>query len=399
MEEIEFEKLLAAYFGNTLTDDEIIKLKEAVEGNAIYAQRFREHVRMHSLVRELAHEQAEQRKSIFFRKAILAAAAVITVALGIGFAFSLRVQEQQTAIAVTQGSFAEGTAQIFRDGRPIDLVEGLELLPGDRLLNKDGASTSFEMSDGSRVELFEETELVLSSGDEQFALARGEVSIEVPKRAPEASPFSVSTPDSTVTVLGTIFDLEYVSGNTRLSVIEGEVVLKRATDGEEILVSGGQFVDTSERDMRPQKLLRSIIIDPMLDITRRGEDLRNMRTLRVGGSTTSYIKFQISGIRDAKRAVLNLTGAKLPGEGELTIQLGSDSSWTEDTDAALLPGPIKIIGREYIRATDGASIQVPLEPVFERGKIYTLILSLDSEKEVAFDSLVTSDPPYLELSE
>lgn len=83
------------------------------------------------------------------------------------------------------------------------------------------------LADGSRVTLDANAAVAVefSSQNRLLRLQRGRVRFQVAK---DGRPFTVQSGDSEVLALGTIFDVERGSGETVISLLEGEVVIRRS---------------------------------------------------------------------------------------------------------------------------------------------------------------------------
>jgi transmembrane sensor len=126
-------------------------------------------------------------------------------------------------------------------------------------LNTEIAERSSSMlKDGSKVHLNANSMLSVSQTKEQrlASLDKGQVFFDV---APDRNrPFIINAGDSTITVLGTSFDVDRTANYTSISVYEGVVKVKAEeeitlTKGQSIKISSGRIVDFKNQlqDMLP----------------------------------------------------------------------------------------------------------------------------------------------------
>ena len=110
------------------------------------------------------------------------------------------------------------------------------------------AWADLKFRDGTIVTVYGRSLLTLSELQQKIVRLRyGNISANV---APQSTgrPMLVHTPSAELTVLGTQFDVEAVSESTRLTVNEGQVRLKRLTDGKEVDVPAQQSLLASLED-------------------------------------------------------------------------------------------------------------------------------------------------------
>lgn len=135
----------------------------------------------------------------------------------------------------------------------VDAVDGLLLLPAEGLPVAPGAdlaggravrtgragSARLVLADGSRVELAERSEVSIArgSGGTTVSLTRGRVIVQAAKQ--RTGHLFVRTPDSLVSVTGTVFAVAKGAKGTRVSVLEGEVHVDDG-QGEKVLHGGDQ---------------------------------------------------------------------------------------------------------------------------------------------------------------
>ena len=121
------------------------------------------------------------------------------------------------------------------------VVEGI-VHEGDTVRSNGGGAV-LALSDGSRVELRSQSELLLRRADDglRILLLRGGIIVNAAKQG--AGHLYVETKDVTVSVVGTVFLVNAEEQGSRVAVIEGEVRVKQGT--EEKQVRPGEQVTSS----------------------------------------------------------------------------------------------------------------------------------------------------------
>jgi len=132
---------------------------------------------------------------------------------------------------------------------------------GGQPLQTIGAQSAADVvfSDGTTLELKADTKVSsLSSGNlasqpagaltsgKYVVLDSGTLCADVTHQ-PAGAPMAIVTPEAEVLVIGTRFTLTSLNGKTRLDVEDGIVRMKRRSDGETVLVKGGEFAVVAPR--------------------------------------------------------------------------------------------------------------------------------------------------------
>ncbi|HLY10088.1 MAG TPA: FecR family protein [Planctomycetota bacterium] len=135
-------------------------------------------------------------------------------------------------------STLQGPVYVVRDDRRLPIADLHDMRAGDRILTPADATSEVRFGDGSRLVLFEKTEIRLrDDGRARLDLRDGTVRCDI---APQAAgrPFGILTPQAEATVLGTSFELAASSEETRLLVRSGRVRLR--SEGQSIEVGPGE---------------------------------------------------------------------------------------------------------------------------------------------------------------
>jgi hypothetical protein len=154
-----------------------------------------------------------------------AAAAVIIGAIAIaGYALAPRI-DRAMAPAGARGTVANvaGTLVLVSEFSTIPLAAGAEIAEGQEIRTGKGSRAVIRLRDGSRVEMDERSDVQLSErwSGKTIRLERGSVLVEAARQ--RRGRMEVVTPDSLVSVKGTIFAVSWGLKGSRVSVVQGEV--------------------------------------------------------------------------------------------------------------------------------------------------------------------------------
>lgn len=187
----------------------------------------------------------------FPKRWMAAAAAVLVVGLGIAvLAATGLLPFGGLGDAPTVATVESIDGAIYRvgadDNRP--LRAGDAVARGAEVRTARSSGAVLRLSDGSRLELAERTELavrrgaVLNRGDTTLDLGQGRVIVEAAKRS--RGHLFVDTEDCRVAVTGTIFAVNHGTKGSRVSVIEGNVRVEQGRR-EDLLQPGDQVTTRS----------------------------------------------------------------------------------------------------------------------------------------------------------
>jgi len=159
-----------------------------------------------------------------------AAAAVVIGSLGIaGYAFSPRI-DRAMAAAGPRGTVesVKGTLVLVSESSTTMLAAGAAIAEGQEIRTGKASRAMIRLRDGSRVEMDERSDLELNErwSGKTIRLVRGSVMVEAAKQ--HRGRLEVATPDSLVSVKGTIFGVTWGLKGSRVSVVEGEVKVDHA---------------------------------------------------------------------------------------------------------------------------------------------------------------------------
>ncbi|MCA1564550.1 MAG: FecR domain-containing protein [Acidobacteria bacterium] len=167
----------------------------------------------------------------------VAASLAVAVVVGAVF-FSNRFLDTGAALAATVES-ANGALYRVTDAGTLAMVVGEEIGKGVRVRTAKDSGAVVRLADGSRVEMRERSEFSVTQNRQGVTLHldRGDVIVEAAKQG--AGHLFVATPDSLVSVKGTIFSVGSGTKGSRVSVIEGEVHVNHS-GADKVLLPGDQ---------------------------------------------------------------------------------------------------------------------------------------------------------------
>jgi len=177
-------------------------------------------------------------------------AAALVICLGfVGLFISERSDWSGRTLAATVEN-ANGAVYVVSDAQSRQLAAGEQLQKGERVRTAKDSNAMLRLADGSTVEMRERSEFSVSENRRgvTIRLERGDVIVEAAKQ--HNGRLYVQTPDSLVSVKGTIFAVESGTKGSRVSVVEGEVQVNHAGK-DETLLPGDQTTTNRSLDRTP----------------------------------------------------------------------------------------------------------------------------------------------------
>ncbi|HEX8143012.1 MAG TPA: FecR domain-containing protein [Pyrinomonadaceae bacterium] len=198
-----------------------------------------------------AHLGDAQRGTAHYPMWRWAAAAVLVVGFGLG-AFTLFQRFSNSGQARATVVEANGAVYRVSDTESRALAVGEELAKGEKLRTAKDAYAVVRLEDGSLVETKERSEFYVSENSQGVTvhLDRGNVIVQAAKQRQRH--LYVATPDSLVSVTGTIFSVNSGTKGSRVSVVEGEVHVNHAGE-ERVLHPGDQTTTQASLELVPIK--------------------------------------------------------------------------------------------------------------------------------------------------
>ncbi len=200
----------------------------------------------------------------------MAAALVAAVAAGSYWTFALRSLSGEGAVVETGGSIYRMASA---EAGPIAVGEGVDY--GERLRTGRGESALLELADGSVVEVRERSRLSLKANPRGTTIDLESGSVIVRAAPQRDGRLYVATGDCLVSVKGTIFSVNHGTKGSRVSVVEGEVLVD-AGGKETVLTPGEQTSTHISLAMVPvsEDIAWSRDVDHYIELMREVSDLR-----------------------------------------------------------------------------------------------------------------------------
>jgi ferric-dicitrate binding protein FerR (iron transport regulator) len=180
-----------------------------------------------------AAEKSERRRTALPRWTGWAAAACVLVGLGIGWRL------------MTGGPNIGPTPAVAETiPNPLPLTGNGKIAVNQELRSGSIASEFVLAGEKTKLTLAPNSTFAYTgdSAGKHFKLTTGRIECQVDKQ-PAGKPLVIETPQGTVTVVGTQFNVTTSTGWTRVKVDEGTVRVMRQSDGASVDVSAGQFVE------------------------------------------------------------------------------------------------------------------------------------------------------------
>ena len=183
-----------------------------------------------------------------FARLGVAAAAVVVIGL-VGMFMYERLDLSGRTLAATVEN-TDGLVYVVSDAQMRPLAVGEVLQKGEQVRTAKDSNAMLRLADGSTVEMRERSEFSVSENMRgvTIRLDRGDVIVEAAKQ--HNGRLYVQTPDSLVSVKGTIFAVESGTKGSRVSVVEGEVKVDHSGK-EETLLPGDQTTTNESLDKAP----------------------------------------------------------------------------------------------------------------------------------------------------
>lgn len=178
----------------------------------------------------------------------IAAAFVVCLGLAGFFGFERLDLSGRTMAATIEN--ANGEIYVVSDAGSRKLQTGEQIQKGERVRTARDSNAVLRLHDNSTIEMRERSEFSITenTGGVTVKLERGDVIVEAAKQRDKR--LYVETPDSLVSVKGTIFAVESGTKGSRVSVVEGEVKVNHAGK-DETLLPGDQTTTSRSLEKTP----------------------------------------------------------------------------------------------------------------------------------------------------
>jgi transmembrane sensor len=202
------------------------------------------------------------------------------------------------------------------------------------------------LSDGSRVQLNVQSELSarVTATLRDLSLTEGEALFEVAKDA--TRPFRVHTPQATIDVMGTQFDVHVRNGQTEVTLLEGNVRIQTAADESTVTLQPGQkLVITAREAMLPTPQQADITVATAW--TRHRLVFEDTPLSEVVAEFNRYSRQQLV-IRDARLRAKRITASFDAGNTQTfsaSLEVAADTHVRRQPDGTWLIEPARPEGR------------------------------------------------------
>jgi len=273
----DFEQRIAAWLDGRISEAESETLQQELRDSEEARTAFRLYAELDTVIREVADTQGVGTISKAggssmstpgpamtpFAKAALALAAVIIVAVT-GTLYYQHVNANRNIARITGlngaltwigngGRIVQGSGSEQEPTRWSNVLSEDAELPGGTIEGTAPDSWfELEFDDGSSAMIFGESILTFSDqGQKELRLKQGRFSATVVPQ-PAGEPMLIHTPVADLKVIGTRFDVEAGPESTMLYVREGNVRIRRVSNGKTVDVQADhRVVVTSDSDMLP----------------------------------------------------------------------------------------------------------------------------------------------------
>jgi ferric-dicitrate binding protein FerR (iron transport regulator) len=224
-----FQSLITAYLQRSLSETRRLLLEDHLR-ECVKCRKAVEQARSGGKVRPMPLSSVRQ--GARFPKWSMAAGVAAALALAVvGFQFWTGSFDRGPRATVET---ADGMLYRISSAGSLPLGEGGELGDGEEIRTPAGSRALLRLWDGSRIEMNERAELSVSRGwrGTTVRLERGHVIVQAAKQ--KQGRLFVTTGDSQVAVLGTIFSVNRGTLGSRVSVVEGQVEVRHGGRAESL---------------------------------------------------------------------------------------------------------------------------------------------------------------------
>lgn len=232
-EHIAFDGLLGQVF---TADDAVVRsVRERIEGERSASAVVRA---VRGSLATTTRRQRRNRRVAWIPR--LAVAALLAVVVSAGWWLSARAQQRLGECRLE----ATAALTVTRGGGSISVASGGSLFSGDRL--QTPVTATLVWPDGSRLVLaaHSQVDLARPALGPGCRLEQGSAQAEIAPQRP-GLPFTITTPEARVEVLGTRFRVAAGGQRTQVDLHEGIVRLTRASDGNALTLRANEFAVVS----------------------------------------------------------------------------------------------------------------------------------------------------------
>jgi hypothetical protein len=238
----DFQALIPAYLGGFLTSARTMLLEDHTRECVPCRKALKE--ARHGYATQKAEREVMKAKTSWFQLPAMRWALATAVVVGFGLVawpfMSQFMRSVGTLTAIVEA--ASGNVYRVAEHKTQTLKSGEQLIKGERLRTAKDAGAVVKLSDGTMIETRERSEFSVNQTADGITinLERGNIIVQAAKQGGKR--LYVATPDSLVSVTGTIFSVNSGTKGSRISVVEGEVQVNRA--GEKRVLRPGEQLAT-----------------------------------------------------------------------------------------------------------------------------------------------------------
>jgi hypothetical protein len=231
----DFQSLIPEYLAGNLSAARRMLLEDHVQ-SCLSCRKALTAARTHQVSRPRAVPEYSVNR--WLRWGSLAAGLVLAVLLVQVAAWNGLVPGYSPSVATLESS--QGVVLVVSDRDVVPLENGAKVDATQLVRTGKDADAILRLSDGSKVELGNRTELAVREGwrDTTIRLGRGKVIVEAAKQG--SGHLYVSTNDCRVAVKGTVFSVAHGMSGSRVAVIKGEVWVEKGGKNT-VLMPGEQY--------------------------------------------------------------------------------------------------------------------------------------------------------------
>lgn len=237
--------LIVAYLEGTATEEEREELERRLPQEPELAERLALQARM-TVGLESMGRQVRETRDLHVEggkgwKWLVAAAACLAVAAGIVLLRPSDPVATPPGFVPPRVEVVRGAVSVERGKERRPAKPGLTLAPGDLLaVPRGGEAVVVYLGETTRLELRESTEVFFPPAErgKQLLVHAGGVAAVI---APQPEPFVFRTPHARLEVVGTRLVLTVNASATRLEVVEGKAVVRKAEESGVVDLDSGQF--------------------------------------------------------------------------------------------------------------------------------------------------------------
>ncbi len=173
---------------------------------------------------------------------------IVAILVIVAVVLVIVLSKKKESYRIIQVNSVEGTASLTRNSETLDVVVPMNLISGDKVSVQQDSLLDLLADTDKHIVAKENTIFSISangsekSGNITIQLEKGDALFTIDNKLPDDSTFEVHTPNATISVRGTTFEVLYDAAIRQTHVIVTEGVVNVATNIEEITLNAGEEV-------------------------------------------------------------------------------------------------------------------------------------------------------------